>query len=75
MELRAAHELHDRLSRANPHLVYEVKASRPLGEPSFYVRVASRAEPAPRRPRRIGPETAVAARGHAELDAQLALAA
>jgi hypothetical protein len=38
------------------------------------VRVAGRAEPIARRPRSIGPERAVAERGHRELDDQLELA-
>lgn len=66
--------LAERLSRANPTLVYEIRAVWHCGEPSHYVRVASRAEPTARRPRSVGPERAVAERGHRELDDQLELA-
>lgn len=74
VEYAAAIALQQRLEQANPHLVYELRERWSCGQPAFYVRVASRAEPVGHRPRSLGPERAVAQRGHRELDRQLNLA-
>lgn len=71
MEYDAALALQRRLEQANPRLVYELRERWTCGDPVFYVRVASRAEPVGHHRRSLGPERAVAERGHRELDRQL----